>query len=706
MSNQAVNGLNIPSIQNNKQVAFKQNANPAMQGMTVPAYGNDSFQNSTTMQGIDQAAVKQSVDQTVNNNYLTNRAKASSESNPLAVGAITTGLWYGIAQGMDKVNEKCGGKWEDSLLGKIGKAGDKISNTWLGKKFDRGLRKIDVLLHKWSKKSKILYSLLNHSTKPENQFAKMPGAGIHGFLSADAAQILDEFTQPIAGKPSTILGMPTGKIKNLFQKLENYGLSQAEIDTFFNSVKSKTVLEQAIELQAKELEILGAKPSVIQKFKAGKIPLENMQKHAEALKIKAMGLTKKQFAAIKGNLLDNPKEAIKIFETMANNPKTANWKVSIWRSTGNKLSKIKNHLFGRTVSFSEYRNKYYATLGKGSKSKLGKLFNKAFGWIVEGGTNRFAGGKIAVLMQAAIFGDMIYQSIIAPKGEKFKTLMERGVNDFSYFIALTLGIMGMHKIGGFKYAGVDIKGREAFRKALAAHNAKVDAKAFATKADFKASEKAVKNLLNAKGIKNPITKLLHKIGKFINIGNERFHSYKSTSKWNMNFLRKLANGNIIGVPMRIIIPMMIVTPFIAKLATTACHKIFGRPTHSVLDEEEEKPEQTQQQATQQTPPQPAVAPNSNPTNLGRKPEYKNPQTYADTNLIKQTLNGTKAPVRTYIPSPDCQIEGLAPKRTYIPSPEGMVQQAPDLTPAERAMAQADLAEQQIHETLATLNQNL
>ena len=724
MSNQAITGLNIPSIQNQKEITFKQNATPTMQGVTIPNVGADTFQHSTSMQGVDAEAVKQAAD----NNYIANRVKASSESNPLAVAGLTAATWYGISQGMDKINVKYGGDWETSIPGKIGKWGDNISsNTKIGRAIDKGLDAISARLHKWSKKSKFLYSLLNHSTKPENQFAKMPGMGMDGFFGADANQVIEEFMEPIAGKPKTVLGFPTGGVKNLFQKLENYGVDQKEIDALFDSVKGKSVYEQAIALQAKELEVLGAKPDVIQKFKDGKISLENMQKHAEGLKRRHLGISRKEWQTLKGQALDNPEAFQKMFEKVANNPQTANWQVSIWRGKGdtffhkianslgdnafgrffekmgNAWRKAKNHLFGRTVTFSEYRNKYRVINGQSAKSRLGRSLNKALSWIIEGGTNRFAGGKFAVLMQAAIFGDMFYQAIKAPKNEKIKTLMERGVNDFSYFIALTLGIMGMHKIGGFKYAGLDNAGREAYRKALEVHNNKVKAKLF-TKAEHKASEKALKDMLNAKGIKNPITKLFHKIGKFINIGNERVLAYRSNSKWNLNWLRRLANGNIIGVPMRIIIPMMVVTPFIAKAATTLCHKIFGRPTHSVLDEDqEEAPDQAQQPAAQ-NPQQPEVTPTQNPTNMGRQPEHRDPQTYADTNLIKQTINGTKKPVRTYIPSPDCQIQGLAPTRTYIPSPQGMVQQNPDLTAAERAMAQADMAEQFINETLATLNQ--
>ena len=588
---------------------------------------------------------------------------------------------------------------------------------------------MELQLHKWSRNSKFLYSLLNHSTRPENQFAKVPGLGMQGFHGTDVSQVFDEFMEPIAGKPKTILGFPTGEFKNMFQKLENYNVPQSEIDALFDSVKGKTPYEQAVALQTKELEILGAKPEIIQKIKDRKISLENMQQDAVDLKLKHFGISREEYAALKGKALDNPKEFEAMFDRMARNPKTKDWKVSIWRSKGNsvfhKLAnklgdnafgkffekvgnywvKAVNHFFGRTVRMSEISNKYKVVYGKGAKSKLGKALNKALAWIIEGGTNRFAGGKLAVLMQAAIFGDMFYQTIKAPKNEKVKTLMERGVNDFSYFIAMTLGIMGMHKVGGFKYAGMTVDQREAFRQALKVHNDKVVAKGFATKAEFNASKKALNDMLNAKGIKNPITKLFHKIGKFINIGNERILSYRSTSKWNMNWFRRLANGNIIGVPMRIIIPLMIVSPFIAKAATTLCHKIFGRPTHSVLDEDQEEQPDQPQQPTAQNPQQPGVAPNQNPS-MGNNPQPKDPKTYADSNLIKQTLNGTKKPVRTYIPSPDCQIKGMEPTRTYIPSPQGMVQENPDLTAAERAMAQADMAEKYINETLASLNQPL
>ncbi|MBQ8458896.1 hypothetical protein IJ541_02200 [bacterium] len=696
MSQQSVNGLNIPAIQPKRQIVFQQNPVPAMQGQGV------------SMSGIDQEKVRQSVD----NNYLANRAKASKETNPLTLFGIGAGLWYAIGQLMEKLNPKFGGKYEDSLGGKIGGLGDKFSNTFVGKKIDGVISWFGRQVDKLAGKSKIVYSLRHHSTQPQNQFAKIPGKGLLGFLSADAETVIEEFMKPIGHK---------------FQRLEQYGVPQARIDALVRSLKGKSKYVQTIAIQKTELAQLGADSKIVEKI-LKKRGIAGLNKYAQYLKAQHLGFKNlKEFHKLKGKFIDNPEEALKMFDTIAE--KHPNWKVSIWRGMGtansNPIAKawfrIKSHLFGRNVSFSEYRNKYLIALGKGDKSRLGRAMSKAFGWLVEGGTNRFGGGKLAVAMQAFIFADMFINTFKAPKGEKIKTLAERAVNDFSYFVAMTLGIIGMHKVGGFKYAGLDNAGREAYRKALIKFNKKADAGLFKDKKAYDQAFKALKAKLGTKNIKNPITKLLQKLGSFINIGNERVHSYVSKSKYNMNWLRKLANGNILGVPMRILIPLAIVTPIFVKFTTSLAHKIFGRPTHSVLDEDEE--EKTEDSSSKQNPSQvkqPEIV-STQPNIPQVKP--KSPQDYqSDTNLIKMAANGQKPPqpvsnsaknpfqngVNTTTTTTTATVNSdkvdteQEPLRTYIPSPEGVVQQGPDLSPAEKALADADTAEKFINETLASM----
>ena len=415
------------------------------------------------------------------------------------------------------------------------------------------------------------------------------------------------------------------------------------------------------------------------------------------------------------------------------------------------------HMFGREVSFKEYLNKYKAALGKGNSTALGRALPKALSWLLEGCTNRFAGGKIAVAMQAGIFADMLIHTFKAPQGEKGKTLAERFVNDFTYFMAMPLGIVAMHKVGGLKYAGMTTEQVEKFRAAREKFNADVKAGLLADKKVYKARKKDLKNMLKA-NVKNPITKLFKKIGGFINIGNETILARRSNAKWNLNLLRKSGNffRNLAGVPLRIAIPLAIVSPFLAKLTTKGAHAIFGKPTKSVLDEDKEEtpkdPQMTQEQqqalqaalikaaqaqnqaakvpqsptnlinqyvnrANTATLTQPLQAPNTQ--NTGIAANMPEPQQAASMPLIrdaadKLTHSSTAPQTRTYsyIPSPECKVKPDAPKTEkpapqpakpkYIPSPDNIVPPGPaeDYTGVAAAMKKCDVAEKQVEETIA------
>lgn len=672
MSNQAISNLNIPSLDNKKPVVFQQNGSLPMQGVAV-----------------DKA--KQAVDKTVDTNYLSNRVNASKEADPRAVLGATAGSWYLISQGMDRFSPACSGEYNKTILGRLGGWGDKFcTKTWVGRQLENGLQKIDLAFEKLSKKSKIVYSLRNHKTAPEWSFAKVPGAGIKGFLAQDTEHLFEQFLEPISNR-SSLQGL---RHTNNVQLLEQYGMSQKDIQAFAKRLEGKPFHVKALALQKKELSLLGVDSKVVERIAKNK-GLPGLQAYARQLKVQMLGFkSMKEYNALKGKFLDNPKQVIRALENAVN--KNPNLKISIWRSTGN-LGKVKNHLFGRTATISEYLNKYKAAYGLGNTTRLGRFLPKALAFLTEGCTNRFAGGKLGVLMQAYIFGDMLVHAFKAPKGEKGKTLAERFVNDFSYFLALPLGMFGMHKLGGFKFAGLDKNGVVVYEKALAKLNAKNVRGGFANKTAYKQAVKELNKKLGASNIKNPITKLLHKVGKFINMGNQRIKPYKSTAKWNMNFLRSLGNSNILGVPLRIIIPMAVASPFIAKWATKAVHAVFGRPTHSVLDEDKE--EETQE-PSQDVPFQGGT---QNPYASRPQTQSKpiDPNTFEDTNLIKQTINGNNQPAIAVGNREEMNASG-EPVRTYIPSPEGVVLQPKDETPAENALAKADRAEKYIQDTLKSM----
>lgn len=688
MSDTAINPINIPSLQPKNQVNFQQN----------PSY------TQPPMQGTGSEQIRQSVD----NSYLANRAKASGDATPEQLLPFWLASWYGLGQLMDKFNPLCRGEYKDSILGKIGGWGDKVSTeTRVGRGIENGLQWIDNKTTALAKKNKIVNALKNYSTRPEWSFAKTPGAGVHGFLATDTEQLFENFLNPLTNRQvkSPLFGIPLSAKSNYYQGLEQYGnITQQEINNFVKSLKGKTFAEKTLALQKKELELLGANADIVAKIE-GKTGLKGLEKLAKSLKVKKLGFKSiREFNELKGKFLDNPD---KIMKALENADKKI--KFSVWRGNDNILGKIKSHLIGRIATPQEYLNKYKAILGKGNTSRLGKFLPASLGWLTEGTTSRFAGGKLAVAMQSYFLADMLYHTIKAPKGEKTKTFAERFVNDFTYFMAMTFGIKAMHKVGGLKYLGIkDKAGIEAYRKGIEAFKAKHAAGLLNNKKAYKFAQKRLDVLLGKQNVKGFFNKLFFKVGKLINLGNERIPAYKSTSKYNLNWLRKCANGNILGVPLRFAIPMLVISPFLAKLTTKTAHKIFGKPTNSVLDEDKE-PEEVKT-AQQQTQPQNNNIPEVN------KPQQppRNPNQYADSNLIKQRTNAingqqqvnnvnpqqaTPNAANPNVAQPTKENEEKEPVRTYIPSPVGMVPQTPDMSGINQAMSQADAAEKYANSVL-------
>jgi len=710
----------------------------------MQALGQSYATNTVPMEALDAQSVQQAVD----NSYLSNRVKASApteDDNPTAKLGLSLAAWYAISQSMDKFGPKCAGKYEDSILGRLGNWGDKVSNkftgTWVGQQCQKVSNGVSNGWNWLKGKSKVAAALGGTPTKAEWNFARGTGEGLRGMLAMDTSGLFRDGLPPIkhaqqleqfgytqaqinafettlkgidkADRPLALLkeelkamDVPKAKIDAMFDtstkrfafgknELSAYGVKKDVIDNLFSDPTRKLV-----RIDKAKLTSLGVDANTVETLFKDKA-FSRAASLSEHVKVRKWGFNNMgHYKKCMDNVYDNIDEIGKALQKADDK-----MSISIWRKNGT-LGKIKSHFFGRKVSLSELRNKFTATLGTGNTTKLGRALPKALGWLLEGGTNRFAGGKLAVFMQAFIVGDMLYHALKAPKGEKGKTLAERAVNDFSYFMAAPLAYGMMHKVGGLKYAGLDKAGVENYRAALKAFNAKAKAGGFASKAEYKAAKNALDDMLKA-GVKNPITRLFKGIGRIINVGNEARVGYVSKSALNGNILRKIPNflKNCVGVPLRVLIPMMVITPIIAKVCTKCAHAIFGRPTHSVLDEEPEEPEMTpeQQQAlleelkrqqAQQTTNNPFEGPivHNSPTNLLNM--HQNGETYRN-NTTNTTVNNVVAPEQS---ADDGKV--LEPVRTYIPSPEAAPIKGEDMTAAQMAMARADIAEKQAMDVLS------
>ena len=673
----------------------------------IPYGMSNSTGNDIPMQaGVDVDAIKASTD----NSYLAKRVKQSEENSAL-LPAATLATWYGLSQGMDVFNRKCNLEYEKTPMGKFGALGDKFTHWIKGSKFGQsnfgqGIAKAYnssvSAINKFLNRSAMVRAFRYTPSEPTNKMVVSQANGLLGWLAGDTEQLLKSFIEPA---------------KNA-SDLEQYGADKKFTENLKKAMKTPGANKEVL-LREAEMKLLGIKPAEISKYiQNGKITdIDGIYKFLRNTKIGCWGLTPQEYETVSKDFLKNSDKVIKGLEKAAKN--NGHMFIRRWQR-GGLLSKLHNHLLGRKVGLRELYNKYLVAMGvKNPKhtSKLGKMMAKGLGLFMEGTTNRFAGGKFMVLAQAWIFGDMIINTLKAPKGEKGKTLAERFTNDFAYFICMPFGVQLMHKFGGLQYTGMTKAQVEQYRKDLAEFNEKA-IKGTLTKKDYNDGRIALKQTLRD-GRKNIFSKILGRAAEIMDVGLEQIRPYHSkaaktgiSGKIKDFFLHpKYYLKNAAGYPVRLFVVLGLLMPLLAKGATKIAHMIFGRPTHSVLDDEEETPNEEEQkqleellkqiEASKQANAQPIV--HNSPTNLLN--QYKQGQIQQNTAAPQSVqASGYNSQQSGYVPSPNSAIannnSNNEPVRTYIPSPMP-VQLAPqDISKAETALMKADAAEKAARESLA------
>ena len=720
---------------NNKQKLQFQAMSPGQaQGPQVP------------MQAVNPELLKENIQ----DSYVANRVSESTDDpkTMLITAGVAVPTWYAISQGMDYYAKKSRGEFEQTLHHKVGQFGDDITgyvkNSRFGKSsfansVNNGFGRFKGFLKRnFVDRFRITRAMAYTPSLPELDMVKGQANGMTGMQLFDYPQQVEQFVKPL----------------NHLEDLDCYGASRdIAKDPIYK--KYKALLDKATTPQARvdimqkaEFEALATHTN---KAKLNDKQIKNALKRFEALTPDKRALTLKNMKAREWgyksfkeleSVLKNIQENMpRVLEASHNANK--NMFVRIWGTNANAKGRASKHLFGREVYASETANKLAGSLGnvdlsknpqlekalkdtglinKIPKSALGKFLAKYNNLVMEGATNRVAGGKFVAIMQAAYLADVIVKSMRQEGGsEKFKSFAERFTEMIAFFVCMPLAIQLMHKVGGLQYAGMTADQVKAYRTKLNAHNEKAMAGKFANKADWKASKDALKTELNA-GVKNPITKLFKRVGRIVSVGLEQIRPYDNKAITRVGWKQKLKDlfrhpkfgmKQMAGYPMRIILGMMIILPFLSKIAVKGSHMIFGKPKNSLLDEGKEKPPeevqqpqqtqippQLQQQMQAQNPAQPQTVTQQtttvtstnqqqtgeNPSNLLNK--YRNPQQTTSTSTTTQTLVNNE-PAKTQ-----------EPVRTYIPSPEGVkINNAEDTSSADAALRRAELAEQKALETL-------
>lgn len=671
----------------------------------------------------------------IQDSYVGNRV-ANTTEDPKAMmwtAALTLPAWYAIAKGMDKYAEHCRGDYEKTIPGKIGAWGDKVADKFGKNSFmqsvGRGYHSFKNFVRtKIINKSAALRAFADTPSQPELAMVRDQARGMLGFCATDWDQVVENFVRET----------------NFAEDLKAYGATADEIKNYKNAIEKLPKAQQFEELQKAEFELLKKNSRGGNNFltkslnEFGALGLEERQKLLKDAKAYEFGLKDfAEFKFIKENRTDN---LHRIMESTHN----ANKKMCsvAYEAKPSLYGRLKRFLFGREVYGSEFANKMASSIGnetltpemakalrdtgldkKIPKSALGKFLAKYNNIVLEGATNRVAGGKLVAIAQAWFLAEAIYKSAKAEGGlgEKGRTFAERITELIAMFACIPPALMLMHKVGGLQYAGMTKQQVADYRRDLKDFNKRAMSGTM-SKTDYKLRRLDLEKRLKG-NVTNPITKLLKRVGRIVSVGLEQIRPLDKKQVVRESVMDKIKDlfrhpkfglKQMAGYPMRIILGMLVIMPFFSKLAVKGCHAIFGKPKNSVLDEgKEPNPEEnagrTPQNPTQvQVPPQlqnpqPATAQHTQTGKPARTyvPSSMGVQTLQNgkskTNLLNQYKNGTGAQNSNNQTNPSAHKE---PLRTYIPSPTGaQIAQNEDLTGVDKAIHRADYAEQQALETL-------
>lgn len=255
----------------------------------------------------------------------------------------------------------------------------------------------------------------------------------------------------------------------------------------------------------------------------------------------------------------------------------------------------------RKVTFREIGNKMQVILGlknPNGTSALGKMFSKGGLLSLEGLTNGTMGPRIFIALNALFLAQSIKAAANAPKGEKFKTFAEEMTQLCAWLVTAPLAIKAYHTLAGLKYIGMheavkNSKGKTIINSTVKQFRQKIqelntlNATGALSKADYKSRLQEIKTMF--KGNSKWYQKPLKWIGNLMSTGLETINPCK-----NGNILDKILypfraiNAGIkrhgIGKIGRIIAIAAVLMPMLSNACVKICHKIFGRPTKSVLDD--------------------------------------------------------------------------------------------------------------------------
>lgn len=516
--------------------------------------------------------------------------------------------------------------------------------------------------------------LKNYAKNPSGYSSALNAVRDRLINSSSQMQLLDRFIANPSQNLSAVLN--EFKLPQNQQILRNYAA---------NPTAFKDIIQNFKYAQSKNPSVLKALDDFIAN-PADPDKLKKILRSAEKLSVDA-DLTKIIKLGEKDSYKYRKEIIQKIEELVSKNPAL---KDKLLRSNGASMFMPKwlvPKFLREKVTFNEILNKAKLIENyKNYKSPLGAKLSGGLFRSLEAATNGMVGGKLGVLMQALFIGQSLKSAVDAPKGEKVSTFMEELVSMMAYTLTMGLQMRALNSVAGLKFLGMSEADYKNYHRAVAL------AKQAAKSGDarnyyrFKNAIKTYEARANAN--LKPWQKPVKWFGKLLSIGRVKetvrplkskptnaaqipFTGLKNTFKAIPYKLKTV--GGFVG---RAALIMAVISPVFSNWAVKISHKIFGKPTNSILDGMKSDEQANIPPETSSLPGQAPVVPQQ--TSAQVKPgnlvdmmnnRYRNPasQTVQSTGTSQQAPAGnlvSQVPIASQSMTP----QASAPVRTYMPNP--------------------------------------
>lgn len=560
--------------------------------------------------------------------------------SPLRTAAFILPTWYGLNKGTDLFNKACGGQYEKSLMGRLGRFGDRLSasslaNNSVTRKIGSTWANFKVNAQNYIDKHPMLSAMQKTPTAPENS---MPKAFMESQNECDIKEATTELEKFIDKTPKSLKESGAtkaeiqqlkakygtnifGNIKNEKAAIQEFQLRKLGGDSVVNRILAK---EQRIPqiIQAYEQKVAAMAPTdparnaAMQKLNR----LYTMAEDYRGNKLRQLKLNK---LGLGGGVL----EAVKAEPLM--HAATVETALERGAAAAPKLSRHANKL--KAIS--------------APATKLGRFLPKMAKLGMRGLT--FGGGLINTAFVAFPLASSIKNAFDAPKDKKAGTLAEGVVDALSWVVSMPLALMGMHSVNGLKNTGLSKDQYKLFKDELKAFNLRAKNGGFASLAEWTAEKARIEALKDVAGPQSKLTKFFKGVGKALSVGLEQFTPYKESTanltgaakrtarignlkRMMPNFLRNCA-----GYPLRFALYMFAFAPVVDKLMSLATKAIFGE----AYDPEKVKEEQAKEaERLAQLYPGPRFLPNPEAV---KGLDAVDVNSLSNNNLIKQKLLGVK-----------------------------------------------------------------